>query len=47
MNTTSHVVHGLWRDEKAADHEINHDLHFPGPVNAFTQEWTMGIGAEI
>jgi long-chain alkane monooxygenase len=28
MNTPSHVIHGLWRDEAAANHEINSLKHW-------------------
>jgi FMN-dependent oxidoreductase (nitrilotriacetate monooxygenase family) len=28
MNTPSHVIHGLWRDETAANHEINSLKHW-------------------
>jgi long-chain alkane monooxygenase len=28
MNTPSHVIHGLWRDEAAANHEINSLTHW-------------------
>jgi FMN-dependent oxidoreductase (nitrilotriacetate monooxygenase family) len=28
MNTTSHVIHGLWRDPAAANHEINSLTHW-------------------
>ena len=28
MNTPSHVIHGLWRDAAAANHEINSLNHW-------------------
>jgi alkanesulfonate monooxygenase SsuD/methylene tetrahydromethanopterin reductase-like flavin-dependent oxidoreductase (luciferase family) len=28
MNTPSHVIHGLWRDPEAANHEINSLSHW-------------------
>jgi long-chain alkane monooxygenase len=28
MNTPSHVIHGLWRDPAAANHEINSPKHW-------------------